>query len=667
MAKIKILDPATANQIAAGEVVERPASVIKELCENSIDSGATQINIEIFNGGISKMIVSDNGCGMDKEDLILAFEEHATSKIRSIDDLQKLSTKGFRGEALPSIASVSKVKARSKTAESDTAYEIEYEASEVLNISPISANVGTKIEVKDLFFNIPARYKFLKKDQAETEKIKELILRLALSHPSISFKLFSNGKLILQSPGNGKIEDAIYALLGKFYLNDLIKIPDADFDNNQEIKVYGYISQPDSYKRTRSGQYIFVNRRLVKSSTVNQALDQAYEHRLMKGQYPSCVLFIDLLPDLIDVNVHPQKLEIRFADSSKVFKKIYHLLDSVLKVYFRPPMNKKVEDITYTKKSNSDLFIYNSLLQADSKSFTHKNISDKQAAFSDKLYQNIDLNEDLIKADQDLFIEENANILAEIKKDSFSKIDKQETDLILSDIKVGESKLEYQIQKETYIRENYAQSKLAPLGVNVKLPLSAMKILGIAFDTFIILEDHELLWLIDQHAAHEKVLFEKFYNKYLKEKKFLKQNLLLPLDINLSSQEIALLYENLELAEEFGLEFDKFSENSIVLRTVPYLHSSYKDERILTDFIEFLTNKDHSAAIASSDKFYYELLSSVACKAAIKAGQKLSDMEIKSLLKDLDKLEYAYHCPHGRPLIIQMTKSELERRFKRLL
>lgn len=654
MSQIKVLDPITANQIAAGEVVERPASVVKELCENAIDAEATHIKVEILQGGIEYIAVTDDGKGMDKEDLILAFEPHATSKIKDINDLLTLQTKGFRGEALASIASVSRIHVRSKAREEENAYQMDLEAGVLQDFQRSPSIAGTKIQVKDLFFNTPARYKFLKKDATEADKVREVVLRLALAHPNISFEFFSNQKLLLQTPGNASLEDTVYALFGQKFLSDLISLQVWEEEN---LKIYGLIGQPEAAKRSRTHQFFYVNQRFVKSPTLSSAMDQVYQHRLMKGLYPSCILFVELSGDAVDVNVHPQKLEVRFSDAQNIFQKVYHTLEKSLEKNTRPPYESAS---SYERKYQS--------LYADF--FEKKEVKEMQAEKTSFA----DVQEDLSpKEKKELSSFQSKDLVTSFvpKNDVFSskieKIQEPAENYLFSEEQAPLlSKAEHERQFSQK-QEHFFEVPKAPLKQEQKRKLSSLKYVGSAFSTFLILEEEETLWLIDQHAAHEKILFEKFYKEYQNFKTLSSQTLLLPIEMHFSKTEIKTLEEQKSFFEKTGLHFELFSDESILLRSVPFLPEAYLPVDIFHDVFAFLQAEMKLEKNKSFDAFFYDFLAEVSCKAAIKANQNLSELEIKTLLDDVENLENAYHCPHGRPLIIQITKKELEKRFKRIL
>lgn len=648
MSQIKILDALTANQIAAGEVVERPASVVKELCENSIDAHAKRIVVEIRQGGVEYISVTDDGKGMDKEDLILAFEPHATSKISEIQDLLHLKTKGFRGEALASIASVSKIFAKSKAYDASEAYALQLEAGTLLHFEETLPIQGTQIEVKDLFFNTPARYKFLKKDSTEAEKVREVVLRLALAHPHIAFVFISNHKTLFSTPGNGVLEDAVYALLGAKFLQDLILISPLE---EEGIKIFGFIGQPEAAKRSRTSQYFYVNQRFVKSQTLSAAVDQVYQHRLMKGLYPSCILFLEVDGHLVDVNVHPQKLEVKFSDSGSIFKRLIHVIEAALEVHIRPPHQS-------TQKAYQ---VYQDLYQ---EFFNESSPPQKLISGSSPIAV---LQEKEEQPSHSIPL----TLSSSPKKEDTSLVSEAVSEVFLwPDEEKEEPKVLSKAAHERAFQakqSSYLDIPSTPLKTEGGLKLSHLKYIGSAFNTFLIFEDKQTLWWIDQHAAHEKIIFEQLYGTYQKEKRVPVQHLLIPLEIYFSKQEMSKLEQERAQFLEMGLNFDVFSEESILLRTIPYLPEAYLPKEIFLDAVQFLSIQDKSIQKKSTDVFFYDYLAEVSCKAAIKANHSLSSLEIETLVKDLETLEQAHHCPHGRPLIIQISKQELERRFKRIL
>lgn len=723
MSKIWILDPVTASQIAAGEVVERPASVVKEMCENSLDAAASQISIHIEKGGIESIQIEDNGQGMDKEDALLAFEAHATSKLRKIEDLNQLKTKGFRGEALASIASVSRIHLETCLQGEKEGTKLFLEAGHLEDFQTIAARQGTKILVRDLFFNTPARYKFLKKDSTEADKIKDVVLRLALAHPQVSFRLYAKNKLLLKSPGTGKLEDAIYALLGKEYLDACIPLPEVE---ENAIRLKALIGQCSAARSSKSGQYFFVNGRSVKSPTLNKVLERVYEHRLMKGKYPLALLYLDLPGHLVDVNVHPQKLEVRFAEEGEVFRFLYHALDTALMKDYIPP-----HQAPKMRKVPSDLFNYTTQTKKEEENLSkrehnHKFTQAQTAFWKDLVAIPTELKEEAkqehkentlcLVRDEEENSFNNAHLFEQKKAQSISDsrlIEKKEgiEELASSAPSATKNALEdspsfnmnakpssptryeehnvsdhldtFSSGKEvsrTLSQEKH-QGNMSNLQVaeecpkayslhpmqDEERPLHTLPYVGTAFNTYVILEDKETLWYIDQHAAHEKILFEKFYHTYKEQGSFPKQNFLVPQEIFLTPEEFQTLEKCKNDLDILGFEVELFSEHSILLRSQPLLVDSYQSQTMLQDALSYFMKQYKLEKEAALDTFMRDYLAEVACKAAIKANYAMSEHERIDLLKAIEKLEEAFHCPHGRPLLIQMSKTELERRFKRLL
>lgn len=647
MAKIHILDPLVANQIAAGEVVERPASVVKELCENSLDAGASKIKIEIIRGGISKIKVTDNGSGMEKDDMILAFEAHATSKLSQIEDLLSIRTKGFRGEALASIASVSDIIVKSKAKQSDKAYEMFLRSSFLEDIKECSFPSGTSIEVRDLFYNTPARYKFLKSDQKEADKIKELVLRLALAHPDVSFSFVSQNKEIFKSPGNNNLADTIYALLGSKIYHELIPLEINESQNEDEkIKIRGFISQAEYAKRSRASQFFFVNKRPIKSKVLTAALDEAYKHRLMKGLYPSCILLIECSGNYVDVNVHPQKLEVKFTDESDIFRKVYHKIDNTLRMNHMPP---KERPLTRQEHEKAEFTPMKQILEDDyiSAKKSREIITSKQTDFlkdgMKELWQSIPVN-----------IEYQDEI---VKKDEENEIFKT---------KLPENIVQENISSKTLVQEEIVNYK-GEKPVELSRRLSSLNYVGTAFASFLILEDKETLYLIDQHAAHEKINFEKFYAEYEKNKQFLIKDLLIPQKIELDNFEVNIVKNYTDEILRLGFSFDWFAGNTIVVRSVPEIYGDISSENIFRQIIDFFNEQSKKSAKYVFDEYVHDYLAEIACKASIKANDFLTKDEVKSLLIQMEDLKDPYHCPHGRPAIIQITREELEKRFRRIV
>lgn len=680
MGKIQRLDIQTANRIAAGEVVERPASVIKELCDNSLDAGASIISIEIENGGIQQMRVTDNGMGMDEDDARLAFAAHATSKLVSITDLDSLVTMGFRGEALASIASVSKIELITRQKGTDHALKLELEAGEVINTSVLGAPVGTSICVTNLFFNTPARYKFLKKDTTEAAKIVEVVERLALSRPDVSFKFIQNGKVTLHTPGNNDLNSAVFAVFGSKIAQDLIPIKGSD-DNILQIE--GLIGQPGAARNSRAWQLIFVNQRPIKSPIIAHAIDEAYRGRLMKGKHPFALIKLQLPQNLVDINVHPQKLEVRFWDQNEVYRTVYRCLKLALEDHVLPPgdwSSLQENQVPHARPS----------ISTDSKKdFTGETLSTADFPLTvtkDRIgAPNLRLNEATHSAtsfqeEEHTYIENKgffpSSTLSKLK-DAFDKTDIQLNPLhtslgvereasFISDAQISTSEFQLKATSQQHFLENEPTHFGFPAEEQPILRLSRLPIIGQAFRTYIMLEEKDKLWLVDQHAAHEKILFEKLYANFKSGKQQV-QPLLIPMDIELKQSDKQCLFMHQEMFKRLGYEFEDFGAQSIILRAVPASQQQMDPLLSLLAVLDYLQNEHEIEREDWLDHQAYDILAEVACKAAIKGNDNLGLLEQKALLEELETLEQPYNCPHGRPIVIMISKYELEKKFKRIL
>jgi len=613
MGLIHELDAATANGIAAGEVVERPSSVVKELIENAIDAGATVITIEITGGGISLIRVSDDGCGMDEEDARLAFLCHATSKLKTLDDLFSLHSMGFRGEALSSIAAASRVNLKTRQPGADMGTEVVLEAGQTLRVMPTGGPGGTRIEVRDLFFNLPARYKFLRKDQTEAQYIAALCERFALIRPDISFRLISQGKEILHTPGNNDSLSSLYCIFGKQIVDQCIPIN----ESFGELSITGFAGKPAIAKSSRGDQVIFVNDRLIRSKVISSAIDEAYKTMLMKGRYAFLILSIRIPSQLLDVNVHPQKAEVRFWNDSEVFRAIFHCLHNALlsvPLVVEPQMLFGSTDVDIGADHPAD--------QSDS------------TMDSELLHNKVPYNYPMQSVIQTV-TDGTASYQAD---DSGGQLD------------VGS-------------QEDTGASLSGPYGFSVADLLDA-RIIGVAFTTYILLELGKFLVLLDQHAAHEKILFEILVKEHEQKgiKKLRTQPLLVPEFISLTASDMLFVHEMSGTMEKAGFVFEPMGDHDIILREVPAIEQPYQPAEAFRSTLESLKRET-----PKTDEALILILATSACKAAVKGHDRLDELEIKALISDLSKLNNPYHCPHGRPIIIRMSQKDLEKEFKRIV
>ena len=865
MGNIVLLDDLTINKIAAGEVIERPASVVKEMVENSIDAGAKNITVEIKNGGISLIKITDDGCGISEDDMEIAFERHATSKIRSADDLETVKSMGFRGEALASIAAIAKVEMISKKEADKVAHKIVVEGGKTIEFIEAARSVGTTITVQNLFYNTPVRYKFLKKDYTEAGYIEDTVTRIALVNKSVAIKLISNGKTIIQTNGNGDLKTVIYSIYGKDIATEVNEI-EYEYEG---IKVVGVVGKPVVARANRSNQLFFLNGRYIKDRNLTAAADQAYKGIIPVGRYGFLILNLDMDPKLVDINVHPAKLEVRFEEESKVFKAVYHAIKSSLA---QSELVENIERETLEKKENQNEVLNRTLeISEPTESYdTHKNKKGITGLFSkiikepeetdeelnnnhleeifkyrqalksksdisninvdensrkakeyiskyksEKNNENIDINtnenidtntnniidtektinneivdkavslgstlissetkeldvnnvNNLIKDEttimnstklepkevtQAININENA-----LNKDSDNNIDNtqkidtnsnsstigtevsqntivindeensvnidnkeynaekkvvNETDFSKLAEKLIESKIELdntqtidtvkvretlkeefesnpefdKMYKKTFgvdpfsVRKEKALEKMEKEKMNAsnefsyagieenmtviadKEELSEIpyKFIGIVFNTYIVIEIKDEMYIIDQHAAHERILYEKVKNNYYSEEQKDEQMLLLPDVISLTHKEMNIAKENIEMFAKAGFSFEEFGDNTIKLISVPSMCEDMNTKQLFLDILDEIDTVAVTARQEKEDKF----IATVACKAAVKGKMKLDEKEVKSLMKKLLILPNPFTCPHGRPTAIKMTNYDLERKFKR--
>lgn len=658
MAKvINVLDSSVYNHIAAGEVVERPASVIKELVENSIDAGATRIDIEIENGGINKIKVSDNGIGIDKQFVKTAFLPHATSKISKIDDLDNILTLGFRGEALASIAAVSKVLMVTKPENQDIASAIEIEGGAVLKEYETGRTTGTTTTISDLFFNVPARKKFLKKDKSEEQEVTALVSRFILANPTIYFSYKADGKTIFSSPGTN-LEDAIFSVYGKEAVTETLKV---DFSKG-DYKVFGFVGRPSFSKPNRTYQTLVINGRYVINSTISAAISNAFGEMLMKRKYPFYVLHMTLPADQIDVNVHPNKLDVRFANNSLVYS------------LFFEGVGRALSSMDYVA-SAEDKNIEKAIDQVQTASIldTLKTIDDSGTVSVEKqtfiMPEPVKPAEKIDKAGVNLNpFSRDIKSMTEEEKDEFrdtvldATLYSSSSDKVKDGFGLGSKLLERLAEtkeEDKYFSSNYAITK-APIQTDLNLE-KAIKKVGKIFNTYLIVEVDDDVFFIDQHAAHERVLYEKFKAQY-DSKSIAVQPLLFPYVLSLNPLESNIIEENLETMQELGFDISEFGNNTYKVNAVPAIVSEMNFD---TFFNEFLS--DNKNTLKKSSDLIKDYLMQHSCKNAIKGGNDLTDSEINQLFNQMGKEKIALFCPHGRPIAIRISKSEVEKWFKRIV
>lgn len=591
MSFVHVLDDNTINKIAAGEVVERPASVIKELVENAIDAKADRIEVEIMAGGTSFMRVSDNGIGMSREDAEKAILRHATSKIVQVDDLQAIATLGFRGEALPSIASVSRFNLQTRQAGAELGTEIKITGGKTTEIGAAGCNLGTTIRVEDLFFNTPARKKFLKTNNTESGRINEFIIKLAISHPEIAFKLINNNKSSLATPGRGDLKETLQSIYGASVGQSLLPL---EFED-EDIKLWGFVSKPSAIRSSRSWQTFIVNGRIIASRAIAKAIDNAYHALIPKSGYPLIALNIEVPQHTIDVNVHPQKTEMKFEDESRIFKAVY----------------KAVLDAVRPKGQVGQL--------------------GQLAAQADHVQQHVEKG--------------------------------------LQELNFGQSVMNFPLREEkpamtwqegtiALAQDKSVKSVQSVVDEEEKLPTAGMIPIGQVDDTYIIAQDGDSLYIVDQHAAHERVLFDRFSAQA---EHIPSQQLLVHLILDFSTHESQIIEENLELLAGLGFGLEPSGPNQFRLMEVPADVPSSQAEEFIREVLASMEELHRPTAA----ELRQAVLATTACKAAIKAGFKLNYRQMEILLQELNDTAMPYTCPHGRPTIIKFSSDELAKMFKR--
>ncbi len=690
MPNIKVLDKGTIDKIAAGEVIDRPASIVKEMLENAIDAKATAVTVEIKEGGISFIRITDNGCGIAKEDIKLAFLRHATSKIKNIEDLITVSSLGFRGEALSSIAAVAQVECITKTPDSLVGSRYVIEGGEEKCLEEIGAPSGTTFIIRNLFYNTPARRKFLKTATTEGSYISAIVEHIALSHPEVSIRFISNGINKLHTAGNNKCKDIIYGVFGRDITANLLEIQKQEFG----MEISGYVAKPVVSRGNRNYMNYFINGRYIKSKIINSAIEAAYKPYLMQHNYPLCVLYFSIKQDLLDVNVHPSKMELRFENQMQVYDFIYHAVSEALKqrelipkAAFEQSKKASTENMSYTgqKPSTNTMPFTGQKPSASSMPFNGKKSSANTMLFNGQK-SSIGSNPLAKQKPQADTIQRQSHVIQEIKE-----VEKDKT-LLPKDVetvkqfdyekvipKLLQEKPEpFETNRLNIIRE--AESKYNTENTDKKQDVipeqlelfedkflskenrMRHRIIGQLFETYWLIEYDNNLYIIDQHAAHEKVLFEKTMTG-LKNKEFTSQLLNPPIILTLSDQEIQLVEKFRKNFEEMGYEIEAFGGKEYAIRAVPANLYSIGSKELLLNMIDTLSME--SGGIKS--EMISEKIASMSCKAAVKGNNKLSFQEADELIEQLLKLDNPYHCPHGRPTIISMSKYEIEKKFKRII
>ena len=696
MGNIVLLDDLTINKIAAGEVIERPASVVKELVENSIDAGATNINIEIKNGGISYIRITDNGKGIMPDDMEMAFERHATSKIRNASDLETVTSMGFRGEALASIAAISKVEMISKTGENEIGYKVNVQAGKIINKEETGCSKGTIITITDLFFNTPVRYKFLKKDFTEAGYIEDVITRIALIHPEIAIKLTSSGKTIIQTSGNGDIKSVVYGIYGKDVADNILEVN----YQYEDIKVTGVIGKPVIARSNRGNQIFFVNKRYIKDKTLTSAAEQAFKGLLTIGKYGFLILNIEMSPSKVDVNVHPAKLEVRFQDENTIFKAVYHAIKETLLKGELVPEDKPVEikrQETIVTPGETEIkkesIKFSDLLQKMVSKKEEKEVEDPFEYKANPIAE-IYSNKYGVREEEESYKIQNKQITEETaEEDELSKMDTHviNTQEInerimgkiteLDNLKIEENSKNFEEmyaktfgnlpktenkeepKDETKVKtEELEMTEKISMFDNMKdKTIPKYKFIGIAFATYIIIEIDNELYIIDQHAAHERIMYEKIKKNFYSEGEKDSQLMLLPDIINLTHKEMDIAKENIPVFEKAGFMLEQFGENTIKLTGVPNICIDLDTKQLFLETLDEINTVARTAKQEIEEKF----IATLACKSAVKANMVLTKDEVDNLMKQLLVLPNPFTCPHGRPTAIHLTKNDIEKKFSR--
>lgn len=641
MSRVKVLDKHTAELIAAGEVVERPASVVKELVENSIDAGASMVTVEIKNGGVSYIRITDDGCGIAREDVPIAFLRHATSKISAEDDLEAIATLGFRGEALASIAAVSRVEllTHSEQEQEGTRYIIE--GGEEVSIEDWGCAVGTTIIIRDIFYNTPARMKFLKKDVSEGNAVASILDRIALSHPEVSVRFIRDGKQCLSTAGDNSLKSAIYSVFGKSFTQGLIPV---EYSYNN-VRVSGFVSSPENARPNRSMQTFFINGRYCRSVTMQTALENAFKGQIMTGRHPACVLGIEMSCAAVDVNVHPAKLEVRFTNEKPIYDSVYYGVKSALSAGEQRPelkLAQKPEAPPVQERTSVRMPEYKPPMpEYKPPRIPEPTVPSAPASPSRPI------------------------TLSDPHRRAFIDVEYTGTPVVvLPDYKLPE--VPERVEPQTEVIEP------APMSEPVIISESAVSVqetffetkpesrtVGEAFSTYIFLERGDELIIIDKHAAHERIIYERLRSSETGREP---QMLLTTVLVSLEKMQYDALINNLDILSEAGFEIDDFGSGTLAVRCVPSILDGCDITATLSEIAENIGYRPGAVSTQALDDMYHTM----ACRAAMKAGDKLHECELEELVRILDENPELRHCPHGRPIAITLTKHEIERKFKRV-
>lgn len=625
MAKINILDDSTINKIAAGEVVERPSSIIKELVENSIDAGSSYISIEIENGGKGLIRIIDNGSGIDKDDVNKAFLRHATSKINTVEDLSSLESLGFRGEALASIAAVSKLEMLTKTEEALIGLRIVLDGGKIREKEATSANRGTQISVRDLFFNTPARRKFLKSNQAEAQAITDIVNKIAIGNPSIKIKYINNSKTIYETLGDGSIINAIRMIYGRDISENLIEI---DY-RSKYFSISGYLGNNNIYRGNRNHQHLYINGRYIKSPNISKKINDAYKAIIPINKYPIYFVNISVDPAKVDVNIHPSKLEVKFDQEEEILNELSDFVRGIL-------LKSSLVGRYKNNSRGKDLYNKNSFAGFNSFSYSPKEAENNLTSTA--------IREDVSNSCSN----QNTNESPRVQADMI------QTPIRLSDINNGG----IQDKKEVDSKMEYQQSSFIEESPDRNPDFIGLKFIGIIFDTYIIFSKNDDMIMLDQHAAHERIRFEMYMSKY-KANDISVQMLIDPIIMDLDANDMDTVRKNIDVFSSFGFLVEEFGHRSISIRGLPNTFGEPESKRFIYELID---------GLGKIDNIYdtkYDEIAEIACKSAIKGNDKISIEEAKHLIGQLEECSNPYTCPHGRPTMVKMTRYEIEKLFKR--
>ena len=687
MAKINVLPKSVAELIAAGEVVERPASVVKELVENSLDAGATAVTVEIRGGGVEYIRVTDNGCGIAREDVRTAFISHATSKIGGAEDLNAIFTLGFRGEALPSICSVARVSMLTRTAEESVGTAYAAAGGEEISLDDAGCPVGTTVTVRDLFYNTPARMKFLKRDITEGTYVGDTVAKAALSHPDVRFTFIKNGKQTLATPGGGDLYSAVYAVFGKDVAEALIP---CEYEYNN-IKVTGFISRPLNNRPNRNMQYFYVNGRFVRIPAAVPALDEAYKNRIMVGKFPMCFLFLSIPADRLDVNVHPAKTEVRFSDERAIFETVFYAAKSALNKgdTLRP-------NVTLTPKpgltgkpvpAGEQMTMARAESKARAESGERRaeidrgKLSERGGDPATRVPAMAETAGGALQKSAEAFLRDTSSVFAgpektegkptEISAEKTEKDEPKKTSFLAnsdvveaagskiipnSELRIPHSEAPNSPPRVDYAKA-FAETGAKKVNIDVVCDEPDYRIVGEVFATYIIVESGDKLLLIDKHAAHERIIFDS-----LSKHSAGSQMLLVPVQVTLSAKEYAAVLDNLEVLSQAGYAVEDFGGSTVIVRECPVL---LEKEDVATLVAELAGELAKGNLRPTPEKLEW-LWDSTACRAAVKAGKALKPGDAEALVKRLLTDDSVRYCPHGRPVIYELTRRELEKQFGRL-